>query len=104
MPFEGFALSHSLRGGGIRISARHEYGQRHPPDMPPIDIVLVGRVQDITLVRREFHIFNVEISGRKQQRLTPSAENGIKMIAAILFGIEDDLSGSKLERLRRKKR
>ena len=56
---------------------------RHLPQMPPVDIALIGREHHFAPVRRERDIFHLERPRREQRRVAARRGNGIEVRPSI---------------------
>src|SRR5262249_40165886 len=63
---------------------------RDTPDMAPVDIVLVGGVDNLLTIRGVRDVLDFEFAGGKKRRGTALHRDGIEMTPAVLFPWEHD--------------
>ena len=80
-PFDSLAP-----GDGLRRTAR----QRHAPEMPPVDIVLVGGEHRLLAIRCEGHVLHFECAGRQQSGRSALHGDGVEVLPTVLLPGEGD--------------
>src|SRR5437588_8429011 len=60
--------------------------QRYLPNVTPVDVVLVGCIDNRTVIGTEYGVFHVELAGRQQHGRASGSRHGVQVVPPILLG------------------
>jgi len=83
-PLHGFALGQGFLRGAP--------GNCYAPQVTAIDVLLIRGEDHRLLIRGERDVFHIELAGGEQGSRAAAGRDRVQVIAAVLFGGEDDAS------------